>query len=84
MKKTRPGILEKLGRLFGTKAKQKIDPFCAMAADNLILDEDFDPSRHPDCPHCKSTDVATFIYGKPLLTRKILVGFENGQLISGG
>ena len=52
--------------------------------DNFVLDENFDPDKHPPCPRCGSNDVAVIVYGKPLLTRRIMEGFDSGKLISGG
>jgi len=51
---------------------------------NFIIDDDFDLDNRPHCPKCNAEDIATIIYGKPLLSRKILAGFESGRLISGG
>ena len=46
--------------------------------------QDFDPAGYPTCPFCNSDNIGKFVYGKPALTRQILVGFESGQIISGG
>ena len=55
-----------------------------MDADAFVLDENFDLDAHPPCPRCQSDDVAIIVYGKPMLTRKIVEGFDSGRLISGG
>ncbi|MCK5913757.1 MAG: hypothetical protein KAG12_07740 [Desulfuromusa sp.] len=51
---------------------------------NFILDDNFDLDNVPICPACSSRDIATFIYGKPRLSTKIVEGFESGKIISGG
>ena len=51
---------------------------------NFIIDGNFDFDSVPICPACASRNIATFIYGKPRLSTKIVEGFESGKIISGG
>jgi hypothetical protein len=71
-------------RVFSKSGPRIEDPRCSTTAGHFILDEDFDFESSPSCPNCKANDSAFIIYGKPLLTRKIITGFESGRLISGG
>ncbi len=54
------------------------------AAEALVHNQAFDPSKTPRCPHCHKDDVSKMIYGKPALNRQIIEGLESGRIISGG
>ena len=56
----------------------------SLPPDALVPNQDFDLSKPPPCPACKTTDVAKIVYGKPALTRQVLEGLESGRIISGG
>ena len=56
----------------------------ALPTDLMLQNQDFDLHLSRPCPHCKATDVARILYGKPALTRQILEGLETGKIISGG
>lgn len=76
-------IFRQLKRLFFS-GKYRPESYYCSPQEHFILDENFDMEQHPPCPRCKSEDVAIFVYGAPMMTRKILAGFESGRLLSGG
>ena len=73
-----------LQRLFLLNKRLSPQTSVSADADCFVLDKDFDFANIPSCPVCNSNQVATFIYGKPSLTRLIIEGFESGKFISGG
>ncbi len=46
--------------------------------------QEFSFADYPRCPVCGSDKIGKFVYGKPALTRHILLGLETGQIISAG
>lgn len=76
-------IFQQLKRFFFS-GKNGIESRYGSPQGHFILDENFDIEQRLPCPRCKSKEVAIIVYGTPMLTRKILEGFESGRLISGG
>lgn len=76
-------LFQHLKRLFFSGKDSPEALYCS-PQEHFILDENFDMEQHPPCPRCKSEDVAIIVYGTPMMTRKILAGFESGRLLSGG
>ena len=77
-------IKKTLKKLFSAEKLQPDQTTVPKETGNFILDDIFDFDSATICPVCASGDIATFVYGKPRLSTKIVEGFESGKIISGG
>lgn len=48
------------------------------------MENDIKKKKHPQCPYCGSTDTAYYIYGEPVLSKKLLKELKEKKCILGG